>query len=660
MPVRVFCQGCKKTYRVKDEFVGKRGKCPQGHMLTVPATDAVETAVREAPSIGCPDLKSRRSLPTGVQEQTPFSSSNCQSCGAKLPTAAVLCMHCVGSRPRASNVARARDRKPNRQKIVLLGGIGAGVVIVATTLCFSVTTLFYLLRPTANSIGFADHQRASADRRIKSTQEATRLKSEQEREAQFRTDEAQLEAEAVRVENERLARLEHELREKEEQARLEKMAREQEKSAAEEAERKRKELELANRPPTVAIVRTSPEKPRSGGSFVVQLQGQHPQGEAVTFQYRSSGEGDWTDTAGDAVSLADLQPGELRLEVRSRDKQGLTSEPLTQDWVVPPVKVKNEPTRKYKGHGTCSHGVTFTPDGQKFLSGSCDMTLKLWDTVDPNFLVEFKGVRGQIFAVDITSDGKYAVTGGRSADGKRGLLQLWDMETYKEVRQLSGHTNTVTCVKFSPEGTFLASGSRDGTVVIWDVQTGREVRTLKEAGSSVMAVAFSDHGSRLLSAGTLNGEGAIRQWDLDKGELLTQIVAPSRRVTSVAFLNEVRMISSSGRVFASETIDVDSHVRVWDLEMKRESGSFLGNQEGVSSLALSFDRKYVFCASGDGTMQLREVEGGGEVQRYEGHKKKVLCIAISRNSHYVVTGSEDGQLLLWDLPREVHIPEEPQ
>jgi WD40 repeat protein len=419
-------------------------------------------------------------------------------------------------------------------------------------------------------------------------------------------------------------------------------------------------VEQLNRPPMVAIARTSPEKPRPGGSFLVQLKSQHPKGEAVTFQYRTSREGDWIDAAGDAVSLLDLKPGELRLEVRSRDQQGWTSRPLVQDWVVPTVAVTREPARKYKGHRTCSHAVTFTPDGQMFLSGSCDQTLKLWDTNNPDIVVEFEGVRGQIYAVDVSSDGKYAVTGGFSLGreaGAIGALQLWDMETYKEIRQLSGHANIVTSVKFSPDGTFLASGSHDGTVRLWEVKTGREIRRLEEAGSTIMAVAFSGDGTRLVSAGVRNREGVIRQWDVGTGEQLTQIASPSGRVTGVAFLNEARIISSSGRIFVQDKFDVDSQVRVWDMETKKESGSFLGNEQGVSSLVLSFDRKYVFCASGDGTMQLREVEGGGEVQRFEGHKKKVLCVAISRNSHYVVTGSEDGQLLLWDLPREVHIPE---
>ena len=57
-------------------------------------------------------------------------------------------------------------------------------------------------------------------------------------------------------------------------------------------------------------------------------------------------------------------------------------------------------------------------------------------------------------------------------------MKLWDVRSGELVRTLSGHTDSVFSVAFSPDGTRLASGSEDQTVKLWDVRSGELVRTL--------------------------------------------------------------------------------------------------------------------------------------------------------------------------------------
>ena len=44
---------------------------------------------------------------------------------------------------------------------------------------------------------------------------------------------------------------------------------------------------------------------------------------------------------------------------------------------------------------------------------------------------------------------------------------LYDVQSYKEVSLLTGHTRHVACVAFSPDGKILASGSTDGTILLF-------------------------------------------------------------------------------------------------------------------------------------------------------------------------------------------------
>jgi WD40 repeat protein len=58
-----------------------------------------------------------------------------------------------------------------------------------------------------------------------------------------------------------------------------------------------------------------------------------------------------------------------------------------------------------------------------------------------------------------------------------GDIIILDTITGTQTALLSGHTDEVNCVAFSPDGTSLVSGSDDYTVKLWDVQTGGIVNT---------------------------------------------------------------------------------------------------------------------------------------------------------------------------------------
>ena len=73
------------------------------------------------------------------------------------------------------------------------------------------------------------------------------------------------------------------------------------------------------------------------------------------------------------------------------------------------------------------------------------------------------------------------------------IAQIWTVhdESSDIPMTLRGHGNTVTSAEFSADGTWIVTGSYDGTAKIWDSITGNLLQTLKGHSDSVRSVCFS-------------------------------------------------------------------------------------------------------------------------------------------------------------------------
>ena len=70
---------------------------------------------------------------------------------------------------------------------------------------------------------------------------------------------------------------------------------------------------------------------------------------------------------------------------------------------------------------------------------------------------------------------------------------------------MEGHADKILSLAFAPDGTVVASGSRDGTTKLWDVADGGLIRTIE--GS---CVAFSPDGTMVIASSPLLGDAKLR------------------------------------------------------------------------------------------------------------------------------------------------------
>ena len=93
------------------------------------------------------------------------------------------------------------------------------------------------------------------------------------------------------------------------------------------------------------------------------------------------------------------------------------------------------------------------------------MTVRLWQVNTGNCLKILSGHTDGVHSVAFTPDGLKLASGG--SDNK---VRLWNVETGQPLAELPGHQEWVWSVAFSPDGKILASGSSDLTVKLWDVE----------------------------------------------------------------------------------------------------------------------------------------------------------------------------------------------
>jgi WD40 repeat protein len=108
--------------------------------------------------------------------------------------------------------------------------------------------------------------------------------------------------------------------------------------------------------------------------------------------------------------------------------------------------------------------------------------------------------------VAFSPDGRHVAAAGRN--GKANFIAVWDVASGEQKFTLLGHAEDIQALAYSPDGTRLASASKDESLILWD-QLGRRVLTLPSAIGEIYEFAFSPDGRRIAAI----GYRGVQVWD---------------------------------------------------------------------------------------------------------------------------------------------------
>jgi len=273
----------------------------------------------------------------------------------------------------------------------------------------------------------------------------------------------------------------------------------------------------------------------------------------------------------------------------------------------------------------------FSPDRKRLLSGSTEGSVRIWDVESGRCLRVLTGHKMSVWSLGWSADGKRALSG---ADDN--TLRLWDVETGQCLRVIEGHSGDVVSISWNADGHRALSGSRDSTARLWELESGQCLNVFIGHTMGAWSVALSADQSLALSGAA---DSTIRLWSLATGRCLRVLEGHTNSVYSVVWSADQRHALSGS---------VDKTARLWEVDTGQCLRVFEGHKGPVLSLTWLGER-YALSGSGDSDIRLWDVEKGHCLRILKGHRGEVRSVVCSTEQNRAFSGDRLGEVRVWDV-----------
>lgn len=291
-------------------------------------------------------------------------------------------------------------------------------------------------------------------------------------------------------------------------------------------------------------------------------------------------------------------------------------------------------SNQLQGHSQSVNSVQFSHNGKYAVTGSDDMTVKLWDVKTGNLLSSYSDGQNAISSVAWNKDDSKIVF-----SSKDGIIRICGVENGKihPLDSLDLKDSYARFVTYNPSGTEIVLCLVDGPVMVLDSEghsTKDEFRVSKRGATYV---SYSPDGSLMAIATGSNKTISIRR--VSEKSVLTTLSGHTDWVRSVEF-------SPDGNTLVS--CSDDRTVRIWDISSGRDITLGVLPNWGTKA-TFTPDGRRIVCSSKDGILRTYDVRTANEIPEFQiKHSGYLNSFDISPDGKQVICGSTDPLVHVWD------------
>lgn len=238
--------------------------------------------------------------------------------------------------------------------------------------------------------------------------------------------------------------------------------------------------------------------------------------------------------------------------------------------------------------------VAWMQQGNYLAVGNDQGVVELWDAGRGKQVRSMKGHEARVSA--LTWNKFICTSGSRDTN----IIHHDVRQAQNVVKTLTnGHSQEVCGLKWSPDGTQLASGGNDNLLNIWNDLDENPVFQRSEHTAAVKAIAWCPWQSRLLATGGGTSDRKIRFWNTQSGACLNSIETHSQ-VCAIQWSKHQRELVSSHGYSQNQLI-------VWKYPSMVKLAELKGHTSRVLHMAQSPDGCTVVSAAGDETLRFWKI-----------------------------------------------------
>lgn len=289
------------------------------------------------------------------------------------------------------------------------------------------------------------------------------------------------------------------------------------------------------------------------------------------------------------------------------------------------------------GHEKSVTSLDFTPVGEALVSSGDEGAVIVWDMTRASYLTHFKSPTfKQEISLAFSRDGKLLASGDAG-----GVVRVRALDARTPAVILSAHRGRVGGVSFDPAGRLVSAGE-DGALRLWEPGAGDTLRLLLESGGRLTDVQFSPDGSKLAAAAC--GGGGTRLWEWPS---FAPLPPPEQSACAnfVAWAHDGQRFVTGGGDYEHAA---PNSVFVWRVGQQSPVKVLDGHGKWPSCAAFAPAGGQLVTGDQNGELIVWDLASGAQRHRIRGHTNWVRGVAYSPSGKVFASVGMDGLVRVWD------------